>query len=282
MKFKSTIPIIFSFLICIQIVNAQNFVPKGKLFIIGGGERTPAMMQRMAVEAGLDKGGYAVVLPMSSEEPDSAFYYTQISLVKLGYNNIYKVFCTKEQANDKNKVDSILNAKLIYITGGDQSLFMNVVAGSDIYKAIHQAYNSGSMIGGTSAGAAVMSEIMITGNSLKNIEYASTFDVIESGNIETKPGLGMIENVIIDQHFVQRSRHNRLLTAIIEYPNMIGIGIDEATAILVTGTDAEVIGDSQVLVYGNPLKSKVEKNGKLTAKGLTLNIYLEGEHFSIK
>ena len=132
-------------------VHGQNNLPKGKLFIIGGGERPPAMMQRLAVEAGLDKGGYVVVLPMSSEEPDSAFYYTQISLVELGYKNVYKLFCTKEQSNDLAKVDSIANAKLIYITGGDQSLFMNVVDGSLILKAIRDAYQKGTTVGGTSA-----------------------------------------------------------------------------------------------------------------------------------
>ena len=180
------------------------------------------------------------------------------------------------------KVDSIANAKLIYITGGDQSLFMNVVDGSLILKAIRDAYQKGATVGGTSAGAALMSQIMITGNSLKNTEYASTFDIIESKNIETREGLGLLKDVIVDQHFVARSRHNRLISAIIEYPGIKGIGIDESTAILVKGNDAEVVGFSQVLVYDNPLNSKVEKENKLGAKGLTLNIYLPGEHFSIK
>lgn len=267
----------------IYIACSQNSEPKGKLFIIGGGDRTEEIMKRLVSESGLDKGGYAVVLPMSSEEPDTSFYYTWIDFKALGCNNVYKLFCTKEQANNPAKADSVLNAKVIYITGGDQSRFMAAVEGSAVLKSIREAFKNGSMIAGTSAGAAVMSHVMITGNALKkDTSYSATFNIIEEGNTETKEGLGVITTAIIDQHFVKRSRHNRLISSIIEHPELKGIGIDESTAILVKGSDAEVVGESQVLVFANPLKSKVVKNGKLSAKGLTLDMYLPGEHFSIK
>jgi cyanophycinase len=136
-------------------------------------------------------------------------------------------------------------------------------------------------VGGTSAGAAVMSKIMITGNELKHPEYNSTFRNLEAENIETKTGLGLITNVIIDQHFVKRSRYNRLLTAIIEFPEMIGIGIDESTAILVKGKTIEVVGESQVVVLKNPEESSKKHNDKLGAKGILIDIYLPGEIFTL-
>jgi cyanophycinase len=105
---------------------------------------------------------------------------------------------------------------------------------------------------------------------------------MEADNLETKPGLGFIQNAIIDQHFVKRSRYNRLISAVIEYPDVKGIGIDEATAILVSGNTAEVLGDSQVIVFENPKRSKIVKDGKLSAKGIVMNIYLAGETFSLK
>lgn len=256
---------------------------KGKLFIIGGGERTLEMVKRMVQESGLDKGGYAVVLPMSSQEPDSAVIYTKQQFTTLGIDHVYGVFCTKAQANDPAKVDSIAHAKLIYISGGDQNRFMDAVAGSEVEKAIHKAYKNGAMVGGTSAGAAVMSAVMITGNSRKKTEYSATFKTIEADNIETRPGLGMLTKSIVDQHFVKRSRHNRLISAVIEYPALKGIGIDEATAILVKGKDAEVVGLSQVLVYSTPKRPKKSvKSGKLGARGLRLDIYLPGDHFSVE
>jgi cyanophycinase len=261
---------------------AQAKTPKGKLFIIGGGSRPDAMVDRIIKESGLQQGGYGIILPMSSEDPDSAVYYANQQFIKKGIQTVRGAIFRKGETYSAQKLDSVRNAKLIYISGGDQVRFMGVVQGTDIEKAIHEAYNKGCLVGGTSAGAAVMSKIMITGNELKHPDYASTFKSIEPANIETKQGLGFIENAIVDQHFVRRSRYNRLISAIIEYPDVKGIGIDEATAILVSGNTAEVVGDSQVIVFENPKKSKIEKGGKLSAKGIVMNIYLAGETFSLK
>ena len=277
--------LLLSCLICVSFAfscTAQNDNPKGSLFIIGGGSRPMDMVKTIAAGSGIDKGGYAVILPMSSEEPDTSVYYARMQFDELGFTNIYGLQFTKGEKLNQAKVDSIRNAKLVYISGGDQSRFMDVVAGTDIEKAIHDAYAKGSMIAGTSAGAAVMSEIMITGNELKHPDYSSTFRNIESDNIETAKGLGMIKTVIIDQHFVKRSRHNRLLSAVIEYPDMMCIGIDESTAIYIKNGHAEVVGVSQVLVFSNPKKDKEVQGDLLGAKGLQLDIYLPGESFKVK
>lgn len=265
-----------------QFAFAQDQTAKGSLFIIGGGSRPAAMIDRIISESGIDKEGYAVILPMSSQEPDSAIYYTRRQYTERGINNMYGLNFTEGEKFSTAKVDSIRNASLIYISGGDQSRFMKIVAGTDIEKAIHDAYKNGALIGGTSAGAAVMSKVMITGNELKHPEYNSTFRNLEADNIETATGLGMLTNVIIDQHFVRRSRHNRLLTAVIVFPEMTCIGIDESTAILVKGNTAEVVGESQVIVFRNPEKSRFVKNGKLAARDLQLSIYLPGDKFEIK
>lgn len=262
-------------------VSAQETQSKGKLFIIGGGSRPAAMVDRMIQESGIDQEGYGIILPMSSAEPDSAVYYAKKQFVEKGLKNIFGLHFSKDEVLTKSKIDSIKNAKLIYISGGDQNRFMDVVAGTDIEKAIHQTYQNGHMIAGTSAGAAVMSKMMITGNELKHPDYSSTFRNIESDNIEIKTGLGMLTNVIIDQHFVKRSRYNRLISAVIEHPDMIGIGIDEATAILVEGTTAEIVGDSQVIVLRNSNSSKNQHGEKLGAHDLQLNIYLPGEKFTL-
>jgi cyanophycinase len=171
---------------------------------------------------------------------------------------------------------------LIYITGGDQNRFMEVVAGTAVEEAIKSCFRNGGMIAGTSAGAAVMSEKMITGNELKQTDYRDTFRTIEADNIELGTGLGLITTAIIDQHFVWRSRHNRLITAVIEHPELKGIGIDEATAILVIGNMAEVVGESQVLVYENTDRSTtVNENQKLGAQHLMLRVLLPGDTFKL-
>lgn len=256
--------------------------PKGKLIIIGGGSRPDSLVERIINESGLRTGGYCVILPMSSEDPDSSVYYASQQFLERGITKLYGFNFKKDQPINASWLDSIRSASLIYITGGDQTRFMNIAAGTEIEKAIHDAYQKGCVISGTSAGAAVMSKLMITGNELKYKEYSATFKTIEPDNIEIKTGLGLLPNVMIDQHFLIRSRHNRLLTAVIEHPDMICIGIDESTAILVNGNDVEVLGDSQVLVYRNPDNSKTVQNDKLGARQIDLSVYLPGEKFTIK
>ncbi|HET9053093.1 MAG TPA: cyanophycinase, partial [Cyclobacteriaceae bacterium] len=265
-----------------QCTGIDQSLPKGKLIIIGGGSRPDALVERIIEESTLRTGGYCVILPMSSAEPDSSVYYASQQFLKKGITNLYGFNFQKDQPVRASRIDSIRKANLIYITGGDQTRFMNIVAGTEIEKAIHDAYRNGCVISGTSAGAAVMSKLMITGNELKHKKYTSTFRTIEPDNIEIKTGLALLPTAIIDQHFLIRSRHNRLITAVIEHPEMTCIGIDESTAILVNGNNVEVLGDSQVLVYRNPEKSKTVENDKLGARNITLDVYLPGEKFTIR
>lgn len=260
---------------------AQNSDPKGKLFIIGGGSRPSAMVDRIVKESGIDKEGYGIVLPMSSSIPDSSAYYATKQFYKQGITNVYGLHFVKDEKLTASKLDSIRNAKLIYISGGDQNRFMDIVGGTKIETLIHDAYQNGALIAGTSAGAAVMSKMMITGSELKHPDYASTFRNIESENIEIKTGLGLITTIIVDQHFVKRSRYNRLLSAVIEYPEVAGVGIDESTAILVSGKTVEVVGVSQVVVFKNPGLSKTIFKDKLGAQGIIMSLYLPGEIFTI-
>jgi cyanophycinase len=254
--------------------------PKGKLFIIGGGERTPELMTSMIEASGVDSTGYIVVLPMSSEDPLGA--YTNFSI---DVSAVSKVPCInlnflEADVINQPKLDSLRNAKLIFITGGDQSLFMGVARDTPIEDAIEYAFAQGSLIGGTSAGAAVMSEIMITGDQKNAAEYESTYDKMWKGNGIYAQGLGLIQGAIIDQHFVARSRYNRLFSAMCDYPGNMGIGIDEETAILVEGGNAKVVGDSQVIVV-QPQDSCGVYFHHIGLKNVEMSMYLPGEGFQL-
>lgn len=254
---------------------------KGQLFIIGGGKRPESMIRKLVGISGIDKNGYGIILPMSSAEPDSAVYYAKIQFSTLGLENVVGMNFNKGETITKAQQDSISHASMIYIAGGDQNKFMDIVGNTPIESAIKEAYRQGSVIAGTSAGAAVMSEKMITGNELRHPEYEATFRNIESDNIELKQGLGLLETAIVDQHFVKRSRHNRLFSAVIEHPNLLGIGIDESTAIIVKGDSAEVVGDSQVIVFSNPEQSKKQAGALLGAESIQVDILLPGSRFSL-
>jgi cyanophycinase len=261
----------------------QAQTPKGKLFIIGGGDRSDDLMKQVLSVAELSKKDYIVVLPMSSEEPDSSFIFFKTQMVKLTSNPIVMLNFNKETAQNKVLTDSLQKAKLIFISGGDQVRFMNVVQNTPIKTAIQKAYENGSTISGTSAGAAVMSEKMITGNQKLQKEYSGTFDNIRYDNLETSEGLGLLKTAIIDQHFLKRNRYNRLLSALVEFPTLTGIGIDEATAIIVRNNQIEVAGESEVIVVRNPkVILKAKHNNLISIESLQMSIYTAGQKFNIK
>ena len=253
---------------------------KGTLFIIGGGKVNASMRDQMLKASGLDKTGYMVILPMSSEE-EPLINAEEISSVMRAVPNL-KIYTYNIQKGDyvsPQRLDSIRNACLVFISGGDQVRFLDITKGTGINEAIHDAYNKGALIAGTSAGASLMSKIMVTGNALKYPE--DNFTCIEAGNVETIEGLGFLENVTIDQHFVVRKRYNRMLSYGLENPNHMSIGIDEATAIFVVGKKATVFGVSQVIVMRNKGAKISNRNGQLAATGLKLDVYLEGDSFTI-
>lgn len=255
---------------------------KGKLFIIGGGKKSTELLRKMTKVAELNSSGYTVVLPMSSSIPDTSGYWIKQDLKKINVSNVHVFNLQSKAKMTKMKLDSVKNASLIYITGGNQNTFMKIAGNTPLVPAIRKAYEKGAVIAGTSAGAALMSKKMITGNEFKHPEYTGDFKTIEANNIEIKYGLGLLKNAIIDQHFIQRMRMNRLLSACLENPDQTGIGIDESTAILVEGNNATVYGEGQVIVIRNTqMKSRV-KNGLLGGNNLNLSIYLPGENFKIK
>jgi cyanophycinase len=256
-------------------------MPRGKLFIIGGGDRPPSLMKALVAAAALKQDDYVVVLPMSSASPDTGYYYFKADLEQVCTNTIVNFNFTSEKVNDKNWLDSLIKAKLIFITGGDQDRFMRSVLNTPVYNAIHTAYQNGATIAGTSAGAAVMSEHMITGNELTDTTYRATFRKVVNGNIEIKPGLGLLSTAVIDQHFIVRSRYNRLLSALAKFPHLTCIGIDEETAIIVQGNNVEVAGERQVVVMSKPEQLAITAGGLIKLREMQFSIYTNGDRFKI-
>ncbi len=259
----------------------ENITPKGKLYIIGGGERPYEMVKQMIDLSGVKDGKYIVVLPMASSVPDSSAIWCMDQFKNNGISNITSFNFRKGEEISQSKIDSLENAGMIYIGGGDQSVFMGIVLNTPIYTAIHNAYKNGAVIAGTSAGAAVMSKKMITGNQLRHPKD-ELYKHIEPNNIEIAEGLGLLEGAIIDQHFVKRARLNRLISAAIENTNELCIGIDESTAILVSGDSATVCGGSQVIVIDASKAITEQTDSLLKAQNIKLDVLFKGDKFKLK
>lgn len=191
-------------LLCIQVFCQ----PKGNLFIIGGGSKSDELMRTLIVTAQLSPQDYIAVLPMATEEPDSALYYIRQDFQRVCGNKVFEFNFTTNDIHHTGWLDSVKKAKLVYITGGDQSRFMNIALHTPVQQAIQEAYKRGATIAGTSAGAAMMTHYMITGNQLLgDTAYRNTFPKLWYGNLEIKEGLSLLDSAIIDMHFIARSRH---------------------------------------------------------------------------
>lgn len=226
---------------------ANASTAKGTLFMIGGGARPEALMRdltgRMAHPDGL-----IIILPMASEEPDSAAWYARKSFERVGKTHVKTLNLTPADSAG-TRADSLLLADLIYLCGGDQNRFMDVAKHPAVRQKIIDAYLNGAIIAGTSAGAAVMSHVMITGDQLLQPDYETTYSRLMASNAVYAQGLGLLPHAIVDQHFVERSRYNRAITALHDHPSMTVYGIGEATALVVTPEGHDVVGKGQVIVF---------------------------------
>jgi len=269
---------------CKQETNSlqQQNVCKGKLFIIGGGKRPDYMIKRLIKESGVDTSGYAIILPMASEEEDSAIYYGMKQFTDMGVNSVRSVNSTLVKEFPDSCLQLIRKASLIYISGGDQNRFMNIIEGTSVKETLLEVYCKGATIAGTSAGAAVMSHKMITGNEIKHPDYTGDYKSIEANNIELKNGLGFLDQTIIDQHFIRRRRLNRMIAVCLENPESTCIGIDESTALLIKGGIVEVVGESQVIVLKHVCAETKIVNGLLGGKNMDMSVYLPGDSIRIE
>jgi cyanophycinase len=218
--------------------------PKGRLIIIGGhedkqGEQT--ILKAVARRAhGAD--GRLVVVTVASDEPEELGREYRRLFKELGVGHVDVVdIRTREEAGEEKYIEKIGKAKVVFFTGGDQLRITSQIGDSPLFRCMHEIYEQGATIAGTSAGAAAMPETMLNGGESDKSNEISA--------LEMAPGLAFISGVVIDSHFAERGRMGRLLGAVAQNPRNIGLGIDEDTAIVVTGEDRfEVIGSGAVYV----------------------------------
>lgn len=256
---------------------------KGNLVIIGGGKRPDYVMKKIAELAG-GKNAKMIVIPNASSEPLETAQRQSNELKELGIASSDYLIFTKETADADSNLKKLENVTGVFFSGGDQSNITRDLLGTRLLEKIFEIYRNGGVISGTSAGAAIMSEVMITGNELINKASDNAFISIEENNIEIKQGLGFIKTAIIDQHFIKRKRHNRLISLVLENPELLGIAIDEATSIVVYPEEIfEVLGESQVLVLdAEEVKDiRTDKNGNLRGDNIKMHLLINGDKYSL-
>lgn len=255
---------------------------KGTLMIIGGAEdkKGECKILKAFVEAAGSINSKIAVLTTASEQQDAGNAYIDV-FKKLGVKEMQILRVnTRVDAEADNIIETLENSTGIFFTGGDQLRITSILGGTRTFRQLHASYHKGTIIAGTSAGASAMTSVMIVdGNSN---------DAARKCTLKMAPGLGLLEEVIIDQHFDQRGRIGRLLAGVSANPQILGIGIDEDTAILVhpdasfevIGTNSVTIADGKAIESSNV--SELKPDEILAISNIILHVLPQGYGYDMK
>ena len=254
----------------------------GRLVIIGGAEdklKDRIILQRFVALCG-GSGSRIRVLSAASSDPASAWATYRSVFSELGVGDCQPIPIPDRDAADSSTVTNlILQADGIFISGGDQRRLMELIWETEAFRALHAAFHlRGCCVGGTSAGAAVLSRNML-------VQGEATM-LPEKEVAELDIGLGFVARAIVDQHFSERGRLGRLLSALAQRPQMLGVGVDEDTALVIErGLGIEVIGRGAVtIVDGRSMLSnhdRIDERERLELLGIRLHVLPSGHRYSL-
>lgn len=255
---------------------------KGQLVIIGGAEDKEGdckILREFVRRAGGVKAHIAIMTAATSLPREVGDNYTRV-FERLGAESVQVVGTERrEDSSDSRWLEIIEQATGIFFTGGDQARITDLIKDTELDAAIHRRFNEGAVVGGTSAGAAMMPDMMIIEGDSETNPRVNT--------VAMGPGMGFLPGIVVDQHFAQRGRLGRLVSALLQQPAVLGIGIDENTAIIVAEDRFEVVGESAVTVIDETESTHnnvegVLKDEPIAVCGVKLHILPNGYGFDLK
>lgn len=248
--------------------------PRGSLIIVGGGDTPVSVQERFVALAGGPGRARIAVFPMASTQFDEEANEVMGDLRKLGAEpQLLNV--DREKAQTDEVAEHLAGFTGYWFLGGDQSRLAAALLGTRALAVIERRYRDGAVVGGTSAGASVMSNVMLTGR-WRNPRNAQEEEIenIARGMKEVSKGFGFFMGAIVDQHFMRRARYNRLLSAVLDHPQLIGVGIDEETALLVRPDGAwEVLGEHYVKIF-DARRARIIEDGDTMAKASNIRMHV--------
>ena len=253
--------------------------PKGRLLIIGGREDKAGGKLILRELARLTGSGKLVVATIASEQPGSAWEQYEETMRSLGVRHLYHLKIeSRSDAESPRAMGVLEDATAVLFTGGDQLRLTTLIGDTPVFSRCYEIFANGGVVAGTSAGAAVMSETMIvSGNGESSPRIGAP--------LQLAPGFGFAKDMVIDQHFAERGRVGRLLGVVAQNPRILGLGIDENTAIEVEPFRRfRVLGKGGVTVVDGSDVSDTnvadEAMGRaLSVFGIRLHLLSQGDEF---
>lgn len=259
----------------------QDNATRGLIIPIGGAEeklQNPHILDRFVEVCGGKKSRISII-PTASELEDTGRNYEKL-FRRLGVRHAQVLpFETREACVEGKDLDYLEKSDGVFMTGGNQLRLSTTIGGTPVAQSIRRRNALGMHVAGTSAGAAIMPEHMIAGG----YEGATP----SPAKVVLAPGLGLTNNFIIDQHFRQRDRIGRLLTALAYNPFACGIGLDEDTAAFIQpGDSLEVVGSGGITIIDpseltHSSMDQARRDEPVSLIGVKLHILIEGGRFDI-
>ncbi|MDI6705134.1 MAG: cyanophycinase [Bacillota bacterium] len=252
---------------------------KGKLIIIGGAEDKENECEILKEVTDSAGQGKIVIITTATQKPaEAGRLYSEI-FRKLGIENVEVInINSRQDAQADIFLQRVEGAACVFFTGGDQLRITSILGGTLMGTKLKEMFDRGVAIVGTSAGASAMSSVMIVAGNDEDSPRKCT--------VKMAPGLGLLSNCVIDQHFAQRGRIGRLICAVAQNPHVLGIGIDEDTAIVVQDERFDVIGSQAVtIVDGSTLSfsnvSETKPDELLALMDIKMHVLSKGYGFDL-
>jgi cyanophycinase len=246
----------------------------GTLIIIGGGEISESLNKKIIeISGGLQIP--IVVIPTADGRDNYDQNFGEAGLLrKMGATDV-TILHTNDRnvANSEEFVKPLLNARLVWFSGGRQWKLVDAYKNTLTEKMLWKVLERGGTIGGSSAGATIQGSFLVRGDTRNNQIMMGDHQV----------GFGYLNNVAIDQHVLARNRQFDMFEILRSHPELLGIGIDESTAIIVRGNVFEVVGKSYVIVYDGKFWSREGSElKKLPEAGHGFYFLREGDRYNIR
>lgn len=272
--------------------------PKGKMIIIGGAEdkgegSTPSIADRNSEYTKLeilkelvntaDSSNDIEIITTATEIPDQVQNTYMKSFKELGYDKVDFMYIeNKHQARDEKNIKKIKKASAVFFTGGNQFRISTIIGGTPVADAIRERYFNDEkfLVAGTSSGAMAIAKVMIC--------WGGTDEALLKEDLQITSGLGLLDRCIVDTHFIKRGRFGRLAQAVVINPELLGIGLGEDTALIISnGYDAVVRGSGMVIIIdGKYIEqtniTEVGDNCPIFVENLKVHILVKGCRFDLK
>jgi cyanophycinase len=254
---------------------------RGWIVPIGGAEdkeHSPAILKRFVALAG-GANADIIVIPTASQLRDTGARYERL-FGELGAERVTAIdFDTRRDAEEPGRLARLEQASGVFFTGGNQLRLTTLIGGTPIAKAVRALNARGVPVAGTSAGAAFISEHMIA--------FGDEGATPVAGSVRLAPGLGLTNRFIIDQHFRQRDRLGRLLTALAYNPFAVGLGLDEDTAafidpdnnVHVEGSGGITVVDASEVQFSS--MAEIDEGQPVCLLGIKLHLLTRGATFNL-